>query len=370
MVWLFDVLRARELVRRGKFKAVTHGGTAHADDTIAAAILYRNGAEEIYRLNTAEEILGVGGDVIVVDIGDSLALPPRYVVLDHHGISDPSEEPSTVIQTALAVELKPSPLVATLLHHVDLFDRFGPTVKMWAGPFGQSLNNGLTRYFGEFHGLVKDEKFLSLVGDAVYSKAEYDISSFAEAFKLAEKIPSADLAEKFPRTFASLRLMLKAARDPWGAALSQEAFETGFGVDFGCYALMVVPELEQYVARGLERYFSDARKAAEIAAAGRYAVINRNGLYAIVLEDLVPPGPLWNAVQDLGHAPPGPAFIAVKDRRNPGAYTLWRPDKYAKEIDFRKLSGHPLLFKHASGFMAVVKATSAQEAAEWALAQL
>jgi hypothetical protein len=121
------------------------------DDTLAAALLHRHGAEAIYRYNTPEEVLAVEGDVVVFDIGDSFRdkLPERYVVLDHHGVRDPAEEPSSVVQVALAVDAKLKPLPATLIHYVDLFDRYGPAVKRWAGPYGNSLNNGVARYFGD-----------------------------------------------------------------------------------------------------------------------------------------------------------------------------------------------------------------------------
>ncbi|ACB39203.1 hypothetical protein [Pyrobaculum neutrophilum] len=371
--WIDDVRKAAEVVKRGAFKAVTHGGVAHMDDVLAAALLHKHGAEAVYRLNAAEEIAKLDGDVILFDIGDAFrdALPQRFVVLDHHGVADPSEEPSTIVQVAAAVDLKPRPLVATLLHYVDLYDRFGPAVKRWSGPYGNSLNNGVAKYLAEATptGLVKETKFLELLAEALYSRLELDIPSFAEAFKLAEKLPFADLAEKFPRTFNTLRLMLAAAKDVQTAATGKEALETGFGVDFGCYAVLAVPELEQYVAKGLERHYLEARRAAEAAASGRYTIV-KGHIAAVAVEDYLPPGPIWNALQDLGVLSTEPVFIVVKDRRNPGAYTLWRPDRHANVIDFRRLQGPEVVFKHASGFLAVVKAENAEQAARYAQAQL
>ncbi len=374
VTWLDDVQRAALVVRRGGFKAVTHGGVAHMDDTLAAALLHRHGAEAIYRYNAPEDVLAVEGDVVVFDIGDSFRdkLPERYVVLDHHGVRDPAEEPSSVVQVALAVDAKLKPLPATLIHYVDLFDRYGPAVKRWAGPYGNSLNNGVARYFADVAptGLVKDTKFLELLADAIYSSFEVDLPAFAEAFKIAERLPFAELAEKFPRTFHTLRLMLEAAKDPVAVSTSKEALETGFGIDFGAYAVMAVPELEPYVLKGLERHYAEAKKAAEAAAAGRYVVI-KGSVIAVAAEDQIPPGPLWNALQDLGVLTAAePAFVVVKDRRNPGAYTLWRPDRHANAVDFRRLQGPEVIFKHATGFLAVVKAESAEAAARQALAQL
>lgn len=373
MTWLNDVMLAKEVVRRGRFKAATHGGVAHADDTLAAALLHRAGSEAIYRLNTAEEAEKIEGDVVLFDIGDSFKdrLPPRFVVLDHHGVSDPAEEPSSAVQVALAVEAKPTPLVATLLHFLDLFDRFGPVVKKWAGPYGNSLSNGMAKYFSDAAptGLVKDEKFLALLADAFYSKLDLDPQALTEAFRVAEKVPAAQLAAQFPRTFQTLKLMVDAASNP-AVLTSKEAYETGFGVDFACYAVLAVPELESYVVRGLERHYAEAKRAAELASAGRYVLVDGVAYVAVAAEDHVPPGPLYNALMDLGQLPDKPVFVVVKDRRNPGAYTLWRPDKYANVVDFRRLSGDALIFKHASGFLAVVKAASAEEAARWALARL
>lgn len=374
VTWLDDVQKAAAIIRGGRYAAVTHGGVAHMDDTLAAALLHRHGAEAIYRHNAAEEVLSVEGYVVVFDIGDSFRdkLPDRYAVLDHHGVADPAEEPSSVVQVALAVNAKLRPLQAHLIHHVDLFDRYGPAAKRWAGPYGNSLNNGIAKYFGDLAptGRVKDAKFLDLLADAIYSAFEADLPAFAEAFKLAEKLPFADLAQKFPRTFHTLKLMLEAAKDPVSVSMSRDALEAGFGIDFACYAVLAVPELEPYVLKGLERHYAEAKKAAEAAAAGRYAVI-KGPLTAVAAEDHIPPGPLWNALQDLGVLTAAePAFVVVKDRRNPGAYTLWRPDRHANAVDFRRLQGPEVIFKHATGFLAVVKAESAEAAARQALAQL
>ncbi|AET33975.1 hypothetical protein [Pyrobaculum ferrireducens] len=372
MSWLDDVLKASRLIKSGGFVAVTHGGTAHADDTVAAALLKRHGAEAVYRLNTVDEILEVGGGVVLADIGDAFRgkLPERYAVLDHHGVSDPSEEPSSVVQVMYAVGARPAPLVATLIHFLDLFDRYGPGAKRWAGPYGNSLNNGLTKYFSDFHGVVKDEKFLDLVAEAVYARLEVDLPAFHEAFKLAERLPYADAAERFPRTFQNLRLMLSAARDPVAAAATKEAYETGFGVDFGAYAVLAVPELEPYVLKGLEKYFGDAAKAVELVTSGRYSLLRGDAAVAVAVEDNIPPAPLWNALLDTGVLSNEPAIIVVRDRRTKGAYTVWRPDRYASVIDLRRLKGDAVVFKHVTGFMAVVKASTAEEAAEYALRQL
>lgn len=369
MKWLDDVLKASQIVKKKGFKAVTHGGGAHADDTLAAALLWRSGAEAVYRLNTAEEILKIEGDVVLFDIGDQFQLPDRYVVLDHHGVSDPAEEPSSVIQVSLAVGARYAPLVATLIHWVDLFDRYGPEAKRWAGPYGNSLNNGVVKYFGESNGLVRDTKFLDLLADALYSKLSLDLAAFSEAFKLAEKLPFSDLAEKYPRTFQTLRLMQAASKDVITASTSKEAYETGFGIDFGAYAVLAVPELEQYVLKGLERHYADAKRATEIVSSQRYKLITTGEIAAVAVEENVPPAPLWNALID-EKALNGPVLIVVKDRRNPGAYTVWRPDRYANIIDFRKIGGDRVLFKHVTGFMAVVRGESAEEVAAYVLEQL
>lgn len=136
-------------------------------------------------------------------------LPDRFVVFDHHGVSDPSEEPSSIVQVALAVGARPTPLVGTLVHWIDLHDRYGSTVKRWSGVFGNSLNFGLTKYFGDAAptGLVKETNFLELLADAFYSKARFELRDFAEAYKIAEKLTIANIAEQYPRTFQILRLM-------------------------------------------------------------------------------------------------------------------------------------------------------------------
>jgi len=276
MRWIVDVLKASEVIRRGRFKAVTHNGVAHADDTIAAALLHRAGAEAIYRLNEAEEVLAVEGEVLLFDIGDSFAarLPQRFVVLDHHGVGDPAEEPSSVVQVALAVGARAGPLVQTLINFVDLFDRFGTPVKQWIGPFGNSLNKALSKYFGDAtpKGLVNEETFLSLVADAFYSKELVSVDELVAVYdEVAERLDLGDLSERFPRTFQFFRLLQKVPQNP-GLLTSEEAAKTGFGIDFATYALTVVPELEPYVLKGLEAMLSEAKKAAEVAENYRFSV--------------------------------------------------------------------------------------------------
>jgi len=197
MKWLTDVLKAAEVVKRGNFKAITHNGIAHADDTIAAALLHRAGAEAIYRLNEAEEALAVEGDVVLFDVGDSFAagLPQRFVVLDHH--SSPAE-PSSVVQVALAVGASPNPQVQTLVNFADLFDRFGTSAKLSAGPFGNSLNKALSRYFGDAtpNGLVKEGEFLSLVAEAFYSKELVSVDELVAVYsEAAEQLNLGDLSD-------------------------------------------------------------------------------------------------------------------------------------------------------------------------------
>lgn len=363
MGWIYDVAKARELVGR-KFSVVTHGGVAHMDDLLSVALLYRR-AEAVYRLSTYGEVLNVGGNVLLVDFGDGFRekLPERYVVLDHHGVADPSQEPSSVVQVATLLEVGTTPLVATLTHFVDIFDRFGPSVKRWAGVYGNSLNHGLTQYFSGLNGLVRD-RFLELVADAYHSRLDVDVTSLSSSLKVVERLQFSDLAESFPKTFQMLRLMLDAARDV-SVALSREAMEVGFGLDFGCFAVLAVPELEPYVVRGLERHLSEARHAAETAASGRYILVKN----AVAVEDYLSPAMFWNALQDVGVID-GPAFVVVKNRRDPGTYVAWRPDRYSTIFDFRKLKGEEVIFKHATGFLAVIKAKTAEEAAQYVLRQL
>jgi len=385
------VVKVSRVVRRGNFKAVTHGGVAHADDTIAAALLHRAGAEAIYRLNEAEEALAVEGDVVLFDIGDSFAagLPQRFVVLDHHGVGDPAEEPSSVVQVALAVGARASPLVQTLINFVDLFDRFGTAVKQWTGPFGNSLNRALSKYFGDAtpKGLVKEEKFLSLVADAFYSREQVGLAELVSVFgEFADRLDLGDWPGRFPRTFQFFGLLRLAPRDP-SVLASEEAVKVGFGIDFATYAVAAVPELKPYVLKGLESMFEETRRAAEVAEGNLYAIYADRAI-AVATEEDVSPSMLYNALIDAGklrnrgaavsepcdgdhesctqRAKP-PVFIVVRDKRLPGAYTLWRPDKYSDGIDFRRLGGVRVVFKHPSGFLAVVVAESAEEAAKYAL---
>jgi len=383
--WLSDVAKAAEVIRRGGFKGVTHGGVAHADDTIAAALLHRAGAEAIYRLNEAEEALAVEGEVVLFDIGDSFAarLPQRFVVLDHHGVGDPAEEPSSVVQVALAVGASPNPQVQTFVNFVDLFDRFGPSVKQWIGHFGNSLNKALSKYFESAApaGRVWDEKFLSLVADAFYSRDVVSVATLIEVYdRVASALDLGDFIIQFPRTFQFFRLLHAASRS-FDALLSEDAVRAGFGVDFAAYALAVVPELEHYILKGLESIVSEAVRAAEVAEGGRYVEVSGRAI-AIAAEEDVSPSMLLNAILDLGRLhnvgpceldTPSvrqcevPVFVVVKDKRRRGTYTLWRPEKYGDAIDFRRLEGGAVEFKHPSGFLAVVKAESAEEAAKLAL---
>jgi len=59
------------------------------------------------------------------------------------------------------------------------------------------------------------------------------------------------------------------------------------------------------------------------------------------------------------------AFVAVKDGRNPGAYTLWLSHRH-NGAEFRRPRGPEAAFKHAAGFPVAVKAESAEAAARQA----
>ncbi|MEM1638131.1 MAG: hypothetical protein QW247_10535 [Pyrobaculum sp.] len=376
-----EVEDARRIISGGRFAAVVHNGTAHADDTIAAALLYKAGAEAVYRLGQREELLEVAsrGSVVYADIGyrhyDELKARGDVAILDHHapnGEPEYTELPSSLIQTVEALGLRLKPRVSILFVVADLVDRFGAiAAKRWLGVYGASLNQGLSAYFGmTTRGEYKDVKFLDLIAEAVLS--DFDVNDFAEyakAFWTASNI-NVD-PDRYPRTLGQLRLMRQAARgDVTSVALSQDAFKVGFGIDFATHAVLAVPQLGDYIAKGLERYFGESIKAVKIVEGRQYSVVE-GPIKAFAVEDSAPPTAIWNALLDLSVIKEEePVVIAVKDIRNPGAYSLWRPDRHKDRIDFRKLQGDAVIFKHQSGFMAVVKADSAEEAVKYVLPRL
>ncbi|MGC8582175.1 MAG: hypothetical protein ACP5MH_00475 [Thermoproteus sp.] len=376
-----EVEVARTIVAGRRFRVVVHNGTAHADDTIAAALLYRAGAEEVYRLGQADELLEIargGMPVVYADIGyrhyDQLKSAGVVAVLDHHapnGEPEYVELPSSLMQTVEALGMRPRPRVSMLFTAADLVDRFGAiAAKKWLGIYGASLNQGLSAYFGmTSRGKYDDVKFLELVAEAAV--ADFDVEDFSDYSKAYSIAQSIDVdAERFPRTLAQLRLMRQAANDVVSTSLSQEAQKVGFGVDFAAHAVLAVPQLAEYVAKGLAKYFDDSIRAIRTVEGRRYAVVE-GGIRAVAVDDSVPPTALWNALLDLSLLREDePVIVVVKDVRNPGAYSLWRPDRHKDRIDFRKLSGDAVIFKHQSGFMAVVKAENAEEAARYALKQL
>ncbi|MEM0370662.1 MAG: hypothetical protein QXE80_08215 [Pyrobaculum sp.] len=367
MSWVFDVVRAREVLSSGGFVAVTHGGVAHPDDTIAAALLYRRGAEAVYRVNSVVEILDLS-NVILFDVGDSWGVGGRFVVLDHHGVSDPVDEPSSVVQVMCAVDARPAPAVLTHIHYVDLFDRFGPSVRRLSGPYGHSLLRGVTAVFSKERGAVRDVKFLELLAEAFESKSVYDLGDYREAFRVVERLDVKNYVEKFPRSFWLLGLMLRAVDDV-EVVYSRDAVETGFGIDFGGYAVLAVPELERYVVEGLRLHFAEVKKAVDAVASGRYVSLRRGEVWAVVVEDYVSPSAVWNALLDL-EAVSGPGVVVVRDLRTPGGYTVWRPDVFRDRVDLRRLEGGDVVFRHVGGFMAVVRGLSGVDVANYVLERL
>ncbi len=377
-----EVEAARGIVGGGHFVVVVHNGTAHADDTIAAALLYRAGAEEIYRLGQPEELLEVarrGRPVIYVDIGykhyDALKSAGHVAVLDHHAPNGEPEYvdlPSSLMQTVEALRLRLRPRISVLFTAADLVDRFGSmAAKRWLGLYGASLNQGLSAYFGiTARGRYEDVRFLELIAEAAAS--DFDVGDFGDYSKAFEISRSLDVdPERYPRALAQLRLMRRAAQgDVISVVLSQDAYKVGFGIDFATHAVLAVPQLGDYVAKGLSKYFEESLKAVRIAEGRRYAVVE-GPIKAIAVDESAPPTVLWNALLDLSAIrEEEPVIIVVKDLRNPGAYSLWRPDRHKDRIDFRRLSGDRVVFKHQSGFMAVVKAENAEDAARYALEKL
>ncbi len=376
-----EVEAARRIIAGGRFAVVVHSGTAHADDTIAAALLYKAGAEAIYRLGQLEELLEVaksGRPVIYADIGyRHYGELKRYnvAVLDHHAPNGEPEYvklPSSLMQTVEALRLTPRPRISVLFTAADLVDRFGAmAAKRWLGLYGASLNQGLSAYFGmTIRGRHEDVKFLELVAEAATS--DFDVEDFAEYSKAYAISTSIDIdPERYPRTLAQLVLMRRAARgDVISVVLSQDAYKVGFGIDFTTHAILAVPQLSQYVAKGLSKYFEENIRAVRIVERGQYALVE-GAVKAIAVDDNVPPTALWNALLDLSIIrEEEPVIIAVRDLRNPGAYSLWRPDRHKDRIDFRELTGDRVVFRHQSGFMAVVKAESAEDAVKYALERL
>lgn len=376
-----EVEAARRIIAGGRFVVVVHNGTAHADDTIAAALLYKAGAEAVYRLGQPEELLEIakgGRPVIYADIGykNYDALKRHDVaVLDHHapnGEPEYVELPSSLMQTVEALRLTPRPRVSVLFMAADLVDRYGAiAAKKWLGLYGASLNQGLAAYFGmTAKGKFEDYEFLELVAGA--ATADFDVADFNEYSKAYAISFSLDVnPERYPRTLAQLMLMRRAAGgDVVSVALSQDAYKTGFGIDFAAHAVLAVPRLAQYVERGLSKYFEESMKAIKIVEGRRYALIE-GAIKGVAVDDNAPPTAIWNALLDLSVVREDePVIIAVKDLRNPGAYSLWRPDRHKDRIDFRKLTGDRVVFKHQSGFMAVVKAENAEDATKYALEML
>lgn len=367
-------------ITRGRFAAVVHNGTAHADDTIAAALLYRAGAEAVYRLGQREELLEIAskGPVVYADIGykyyDELKARGDVAVLDHHapnGEPEYTELPSSLIQTVEALGLRLKPRVSVLFMAADLVDRFGAVAaKRWLGVYGASLNQGLSAYFGmTARGEYKDVKFLELIAEAALS--DLDVNDFAEYAKAFEVTSNIDAdPDRYPRTLGQLRLMRQAAKGDVAVMMGQDAFKVGFGIDFATHAVLALPQLGDYIAKGLEKYFSESIKAVRIVEGRRYSVVE-GPIKAFAVEDSAPPTAIWNALLDLSVIKEEePVIIAVKDLRNPGAYSLWRPDRHKDRIDFRKLQGDSVVFKHQSGFMAVVRANSAEDAVRYVLPRL
>ncbi|CCC81496.1 hypothetical protein [Thermoproteus tenax] len=375
-----EVARARDIIARGKFLAVVHDGTAHADDTIAAALLYSAGAEEVYRVSQQDEMLEIvrGRRAVIADVGykyyEALKSAGEVAILDHHapnGEPEYVELPSSLMQTVEALGLRLRPRMQMLFTAADLVDRFGAlSAKRWLGIYGASLNLALSSYFGAVtKGKYADYNFLSLVAEAASS--DFDVQDIAEYSKsYSATVGAIDVdPEKYPRALALLRLMKEASRGDTSIYLSPEAYKTGFGIDFSAHAALAVPQLSEYLAKGLSRYFNENIRAIKTAEERRFVIIEKS-IKAIAVEDSVSPTALWNALLDLGVLrEEEPAIVAVRDLRNPGAYSLWRPDRH-KQIDFRKLAGDRVIFRHQSGFMAVVRADSAEDAVKYALMYL
>lgn len=366
-----EVGAARRIVR-GEFAVVAHNGMAHADDTIAVALLRRAGAKAVYRLGQLEDINAVLKEhdrVIIVDVGNKWydrlkAHGDRVAVLDHHAPAGEPEYqmlPSSLMQVVEALDLAAPPRIQMLFTAVDLVDRYGPQAKRWLGMYGTSLNYGLTSYLfaSTPSGEVRDVAFLDAIAKFVDDFVDVENEEYSRAYGAVSVPPN---AERYPRALGLYRLIAMAAEDI-SVVYSREAFQTGFGIDFGTHAALT-PKLAGYINKGLEKHSEEALKAVSIVEQGRYSLVNRGPIAAIVTEESASPAMLYNAYVDL-HLASGPTVVVVKDLRTPGGYVLWRPDEYKDVIDFRRLlSGKNPVFVHQSGFMAVVKASSAEEAAK------
>jgi len=346
-----------------KVIVVSHGGIPHADDILALAIAKASGAE-VARVEDAKleefvkQKVQEGYTVLVVDVGANKyeqlkAIDPKRVyVVDHHG--DRNIQRATA---SAAVEIFGVKLPDHVVKFVDMTD---------IGQFTQ----------------VRDLAERQLYGNTFVTRFNVEPKTKEEAEALLRALAEVTSEDKL----AALQIVAKRVGhidpkllDPvmpdvaairhyveGNTAKVKELVEkyklSGTGLsplDFAYYKLKGPAEFEKAVDRGL----ADRLKALQLVQEGKYVKVGTvNGVDIYLIDEAIPATDALRAI----FAKEGTSRPAVLISKSPrGGYNITRLDEHKDVINLANLEGKPhVTFVHKGGFLAVIDAKDAKEAAE------
>jgi len=346
-----------------KVIVVSHGGIPHADDILALAIAKALGAETA-RVEDAKLVEFVaqkvreGYVVLVVDVGANMyeqlkAIDPTKVfVVDHHGVGRDAEyATASAVAKIFGVELP-----RHVLEFIDKTDIGKFTDVRNIAEQEMYGNTFVTRFNVEPKTREEAEALLKALAEVTPA------DKLAALQIVARKVAQVDskLLDPVMPDVAAIRHYVEG-----NTARAKELVEkynlSGVGLsplDYAYYKIKGSAEFEKAVDRGL----ADRLKALQLVQEGQYVKAGTvNGVDIYVLDAAVPATDALRAIQAREGARP-----AVLISRSPrGGYNITRLDEHKNVINLANLEGKPhVTFAHKGGFLAVIDAKSAEEAAE------
>jgi len=344
-----------------KVIVVTHAGIPHADDILAVTIALSKGAE-VARVEDAKleefvrQKVREGYTVLVMDVGANKYEQLKAagaIVVDHHGVGRDAEYATA----GAAARIFGVELPKHVLEFIDKTDMGKFTDVRHIAEQQLYGNTTVTRFNVEPKTREEAEALLKALAEVTPE------DKLAALQIVARKVAQVDpkLLDPVMPDVAAIRHYVEG-----NTARAKELVEkyrlSGVGLsplDYAYYKLKGPAEFEKAVDRGL----ADRLKALQLVQEGKYVKVGTvNGIDIYLIDEAIPATDALRAIL-AKEGTNRPAVLISKSPR--GGYNITRLDEHKDLIHLANLAGKPhVTFAHSAGFIAVIDAKDAKEAAE------
>jgi len=345
-----------------KVIVVSHGGIPHADDILALAIAVRSGAETA-RVEDAKLVEFVrqkvqeGYVVLVVDVGASVydklkAIDPtRVYVIDHHGDRNIQRATASAAAEIFGVQLPEHVVKFVDMTDIGQFTQVRDIAARYL--YG---NTFVTRFNVEPKTKEEAEALLKALAEVT---PEDRLAALQIVAKHVEHVDPNLLGAAMPDV-AAIRHYVEGNAEKVRELVEKHNL-SGVGLsplDYAFYKVKGPAEFEKAVERGL----ADRIRTLQLVQEGQYVKAGTvNGVDIYVLDAAVPATDALRAI--LAREGARPAVLIPRSPR--GGYNITRLDEHKNVINLANLKGmQHVTFAHPGGFLAVIDAKDAKEAAE------